>query len=353
MTDRPQDWGDFAVPSPGSEERRQVATVRPESTSTLGMSGEDAMGLWQDLIADYQCLMSYEFAEGREFRAQAFRGRTALHQFVSWSSDSVVYRRKHAHIRKDGCDSYRLLVPLSGVLTLDQASRQVRLPTGTASLLTFSQPFLLHNTVQAQQVALTLDRDQIDARINGPATVAHPLDLTTGLGSVVHSLLHSLLDQHRSLTPSEFNAVADRLVELLCLVLAGDARPTVSGQLAQVEAAVHRYVRLHAEESDLNGESMARALGWSLRQVQLALKEAGTTPREVIREERLALARDRLTSAAFSQVSISEMAHRCGFTSVSAFSTAFRQRFGISPRELRRVHREGAYQRPARDSNCG
>lgn len=339
----PSREGARAAPSPAPKATRAVAGVQSEATSTAGMSGEDAMGVWQDLITEYHCLMSYEFAEEREFRAHAFRGRTALHQFVSWSSDSVVYRREPEHIRKDACDSYRLIMPLSGVLTLDQASRQVRLPVGTASLMAFSRPFLLHNTDRARQVVLTLDREQIDARINGPATLAKPLDLTTGLGSVVHSLVHSLLDQHRNLVPSEFNAVADRTVELLCMVLSGGARPAVPGQLAQVEAAVHRYVRLHAEESDLSGESIARALGWSLRQIQLALKEAGTTPREVIREERLTLARDRLTSAAFSEVSIGELAHRCGFTSASVFSTAFRQRFGLSPRELRRAHRASAH----------
>lgn len=322
------------------DEEEQGSTVQPESSSTVGMSGQDAMGLWRDLITQYHCLMSYEFAGQCEFRAHAFRGRTALHQFVSWSSDSVVYRRHPEHIRKDTCDSYRLLVPLSGVLTLDQASRQVQLPVGTASLLSFSRPFLLHNTSRAQQVVLTLDREQVEARINGPATVAKPLDLTTGLGSVVQSLLHSLLNQHRNLTPSEFNAVADRLVELLCMTLSGGARPAAPGQLAQVEAAVHRYVRLHAEERDLNGESIAQALGWSLRQIQLALKEVGTTPRELIREERLVLARDRLTSAAFNQITISELAHRCGFSSVSVFSTAFRKRFGIAPRDLRRSYLE-------------
>ncbi|MBB4932767.1 AraC-like DNA-binding protein [Lipingzhangella halophila] len=68
------------------------------------------------------------------------------------------------------------------------------------------------------------------------------------------------------------------------------------------------------------------------------MQAAGTTPRELIREERLVLARDRLTIQAYRGTPIFELAHRTGFGSASAFSTAFRQRFGVTPRELRRAH---------------
>ncbi|WP_269769188.1 helix-turn-helix domain-containing protein [Nocardiopsis gilva] len=80
---------------------------------------------------------------------------------------------------------------------------------------------------------------------------------------------------------------------------------------------------------------MARSLGWSLRQVQVALQQAGTTPSELIREERLRLVRDRLRSPAYRHMSITELAYATGFSSASALSTAFKRRFGITPREAR------------------
>ncbi|MGW0826057.1 helix-turn-helix transcriptional regulator [Streptomyces sp. NPDC002845] len=98
---------------------------------------------------------------------------------------------------------------------------------------------------------------------------------------------------------------------------------------------VRRYVRDHAADPALTGTSMARALGWSLRQVQLALQRAGTTPRDVIREERLRLVRDRLQCADCAHMTITDLAYASGFSSASAMSTAFRQRYGTSPREMR------------------
>ncbi|KAB2385918.1 helix-turn-helix domain-containing protein [Actinomadura montaniterrae] len=85
---------------------------------------------------------------------------------------------------------------------------------------------------------------------------------------------------------------------------------------------------------------MAHGLGWSLRQVQLALQQAGTTPRELIREERLRLVRDRLRDPRPRHVSISALGHAAGIPSPSAFSAAYRRRFGESPRDTRQRAQE-------------
>ncbi|MGW0566375.1 helix-turn-helix domain-containing protein [Streptomyces tauricus] len=148
-------------------------------------------------------------------------------------------------------------------------------------------------------------------------------------------MLNDLHEERETLTDPQFNAVSDRIVELLCMLAVGDDRPDAPGHLTEVEAVVRRHVREHAAEPGLTGTSMARALGWSLRQIQLALQRVGTTPRELIREERLRLVRDRLRCGECEHMTITDLAYASGFSSASALSTAFRQRFGVSPREMR------------------
>ena len=70
--------------------------------------------------------------------------------------------------------------------------------------------------------------------------------------------------------------------------------------------------------------------------MQQVLRGAGTTPRDLIRQERLRLARVRLSSADWAPYSIGRIADSCGFGSHAAFSTAFREEFAITPREARR-----------------
>ncbi|QFG27348.1 helix-turn-helix domain-containing protein [Actinomadura sp. WMMB 499] len=151
-------------------------------------------------------------------------------------------------------------------------------------------------------------------------------------------MLRVVGDEAGALAAPELDAACDRIAELLRMaVAAGTARPAAApGNLAEVETVVRRHVRTRATDPGLTGRVLAQELGWSLRQIQLALQRAGTTPRALIREERLRLVRDRLRDPADRTVSITELAHAAGFSSAGALSTAFRRRFGVSPRELRR-----------------
>jgi AraC-like DNA-binding protein len=119
------------------------------------------------------------------------------------------------------------------------------------------------------------------------------------------------------------------------MLTSAEERPDTPNPLAGVETVVRRHIRAHAADPALTGTSVARALGWSLRQIQLALQHAGTTPRDLIREERLRMVRDRLRCGHCEHLTITELAHATGFSSASAMSTAFRRRFGVSPREMR------------------
>ncbi|MBN7769670.1 helix-turn-helix transcriptional regulator [Marinobacter daepoensis] len=60
---------------------------------------------------------------------------------------------------------------------------------------------------------------------------------------------------------------------------------------------------------------------------------AGTTVYEYLREERMKEARVLLQQ---TSLPIQEIADQTGFSSGANFATAFRERFGVSPRELRR-----------------
>ena len=72
----------------------------------------------------------------------------------------------------------------------------------------------------------------------------------------------------------------------------------------------------------------------SVRTIQNLFAGMGTTPSTYILERRLARAAERLSAAA--EVSITDVAFDLGFNDSAYFARAFRQRFGVSPREWRR-----------------
>ncbi|MFC5754336.1 helix-turn-helix transcriptional regulator [Actinomadura rugatobispora] len=228
-------------------------------------------------------------------------------------------------------EDHRLLLLLGGRLVLRQGGAEILLAPGDGGLFIPAEPLESQPEVPVRGLLMTIPAHEARERLDRPLT---RLDLTTGVGHVVQGMMKDVHGERGRLTPRQFDVICDRIVELLCL-LADDGRPGVPGHLAEVESMVRRHVRAHAADPKLNGAAVARDLGWSLRQVQLALQQAGTTPRELIREERLRLVRERLHSPRHRHMTITELAHSSGFSSASALSTAFRQRYGISPRELR------------------
>jgi AraC-like DNA-binding protein len=228
---------------------------------------------------------------------------------------------------------YRFLLPTQGGLRVRQENTEIALPSRVGALVSFEAKVAMSCSADLHCMIMSIPRREIESRTGHVPFTA--IDMTTGLGRVVHDMQVTLSEERASLSQIQFEAACDRMVELLCMVIAGDARPDAEGHQDDVAATIRRYVRDHAADRHLSGTAIAHALGWSLRKIQLVLERAGTTPRDLIREERLRLAREQLLSPAYHHHTITTIAHNTGFSSVSAFSTAFRRRYGLSPRDLR------------------
>ncbi|MFE3327021.1 helix-turn-helix domain-containing protein [Streptomyces sp. NPDC059176] len=293
---------------------------------------------WSEQVGFHHTRLDFRYARPDSFSGEMTSQRSDTYDLITWRSDRVEYARTPRLVRQAPAPDYRFVFPLAGELTLRQNDRQIRVTPGSGRLLTLDAPFELLHDPLLRGVILSIPACEIEGPLNRKSPLATGVDLSTGLGRVLHGMLVGLHDERTRLDAAQFDAVTDRAVELLCMLAAGDDRPDVPDHLAEVEAVVRRYARDHAADPGLTGTSMARGLGWSLRQIQLALQRAGTTPRELIREERLRVVRDRLQRPEYAHMTISELACAMGFSSASALSTAFRQRFGTSPRELRRRH---------------
>jgi AraC-like DNA-binding protein len=81
---------------------------------------------------------------------------------------------------------------------------------------------------------------------------------------------------------------------------------------------------------------VAAAVGISARHLSRVFADGGTSvPRHVL-SRRLELAHAMLADPASAGPTVAEVAAACGFTSVTYFSHAFRQRFGQRAGEVRR-----------------
>jgi AraC-like DNA-binding protein len=267
-----------------------------------------------------------------------YRGRlawqgTSSYRLVRWAGAAERLVRSGAEVSRDPRDTYELVVPVSGEVTLEQGGRRAVIGPGDMLFVNMARPALCEHAQPCAAVCLIAPLDRVRSRIPRSAETL-VADRRSGLGYVVWSMLESLREQESSLSGQVFEAICDRLVDLAVLASAAPDADAPDHH-AEVESAIRSYVRLHVRDPWLDGAAIAAALGWSLRLVQLVLQRSGTTPTDVIRFERLSLARSLLEDPRQRHRTIAAIAAECGFGSAAAFTKAFRAGFGVSPRAVR------------------
>jgi AraC-like DNA-binding protein len=187
-------------------------------------------------------------------------------------------------------------------------------------------------------VAIHIEERLLRSHIPNPmALVGRSLELPTALNDILVRILHTCVAWS---TPERFGAaslnVACSFLDLLALSPRAQAREKRAERNAGLRRTqIKNFIQRNYAQPGLSMEDVAAHLGVTPRYVRMALAPDGLTPSEYLRMCRLLAARRMLSSPAFADRSITEIAFECGFVSSSHFSTEFRKRFGRSPRNFR------------------
>ena len=113
-----------------------------------------------------------------------------------------------------------------------------------------------------------------------------------------------------------------------------DSEPARQAMLARIKA----FARGRLDDPDLKPEMLAQQHHISLRYLQKLFQEHDESPASWIRDERLSLAAFELSDPRFQHLPIAVVGERAGLYGASHFSRLFRARYGVSPREYRRMN---------------
>ncbi|MEV7284896.1 helix-turn-helix domain-containing protein [Streptomyces sp. NPDC093252] len=257
------------------------------------------------------------------------------HALALCESGEELVSRDARHTRTDPRGTCELLVPLTGSARVEQGGTGTALGPGSMVLCPVDRPLAFAHAAGFRSVSLIVPGDSVTRRSPAAAREPRPLSGDRGLGRPVRQRVATLRGERAAFSGTTFGLARDRLLDLVCQAAEGgtDAAPAVRRTL--VEASIRRHVRAHADEDGLGVASLARALGRSTRSAQQVLHAADTTPRDLIRRERLRPARSRRANPAWGGHSISRIAHSRGFGSHASFATAFRQECGTTPMQAR------------------
>lgn len=106
--------------------------------------------------------------------------------------------------------------------------------------------------------------------------------------------------------------------------------------------AVYRYIEKNLHRHDLNVEQLALGVNSSRAQLYRLFQGQSLSVHGALREARLIKSVEYLRSCGDKVLSIGAIAYACGFSDQSVFSKLFKQRFGVTPSELRNGQAQAA-----------
>lgn len=188
---------------------------------------------------------------------------------------------------------------------------------------------------------ISAPRVALDHRLIAPLSLkVGRLPGDSGLGHVFSGLLRATADTLDDLTSEQLRPVELALTEFLVANLAAQGSPAAEGGATAARAAhLHRVcqtIETMLSDPELTLDAVADADGISSRSLQKLFAAAGQNFSTYLRVRRLERCSLDLTSPMFATLSISEICFRWGFNGSAHFSRAFKDRYGVSPRDYRK-----------------
>jgi AraC-like DNA-binding protein len=243
----------------------------------------------------------------------------------------------------DGDDGLVLVFVLEGDAMVRQAGRDdTILRKGEAYLYLNDKPHATAVSPGTASLHISMPRTWfdrsaagIDAALKGKLAPTPERDLLNHYAR--------LLTMDNPLPPALATVTAGHLRDLATLSL----NPTrdagrnawVGGGRAARFMAVKMDIAANLNHSDLSLDWLAGRHGLSVRGIRNLFYMSGTSFTDHVREERLRRAHTLLTDSAQDNRSIAAIAFAAGFGDLSWFNQSFRQRYGLTPSDMRRRHR--------------
>jgi AraC-like DNA-binding protein len=256
-------------------------------------------------------------------------------------SSSFVGMRTRKHINRDDEDHVYLSFNIGATSQIArQLGREIDVRPGQAGLLVLDASLDAIAPENGHCVSLKLPNAIFREWGLSPVDLAcRPLDCTTADYQLLTGYARLLVANGSGLDASGAADATRHLIKLTGRWLG--AKDGVRG--AEGEEAVYRarlaFIRQtiskQAFDPEISLDRVARRLGMPSRTVQHMLAKAGESFSQVVMAARLRRARVYLLDPIYADLSISDVAFRCGFLDVSSFYRAFRAAYDITPKALR------------------
>lgn len=306
------------------------------STDDYGQS--ERYAAWRDAICDVYVHVDVKATDPDRYRGfirEAKFGEVAMTDILL--SEQRI-RRNRQHISRLDKECYYLQLVHTGNVSVVQRGDTHRSNAARGAIFSAAEQYELHMHGEVRSFYLEIPRSEFAQRFpRERIPVSASLNTTRGLGRIATEFCATLAAEGSKLDDRVRAGLGNQLMDVLAFTLLtseGDM-PAAEGSVKKARLmSVQQWIETHLADTNLSLEKVSAANGMSLRYLHVLFESCDMSASEWIWNRRLQRAYDSLARG--DGRSITSIAFDHGFNSSAHFSTMFRRKYGVSPRDVSR-----------------
>ncbi|WP_033923059.1 acetamidase/formamidase family protein [Sphingomonas sp. 37zxx] len=234
-----------------------------------------------------------------------------------------------------------LALLLDGTARVSTATSTIDLADGDLIAGRSEARVKLHFPADNRALVVRLPPAVITTRLK-PSLPDHPRQIGTESAAtrVLSGILRSVADTITEISPDQARPIEWALPEFMLTSLLANASVKAMGGAAGMRAVllerIFQTIEMRLSDPNLNYQQIASEHGISPRYLQKLFESIDDSFGHYVKVRRLERCRLDLRSPLHVQKSISDILFQWGFNDSASFSRAFREQYGVSPREFRK-----------------
>lgn len=310
-----------------------------QAWSTRDLPAARKLAYWNALSSESIAAMEVVPRNPATFEGEMLREAMGPLTLLDVRSAAVRLAHTRAHVRRLDAPSYILLAPLQGrmQLSVDQGDA-VDVEAGDLCLLDHARTYQLEHGDGMRTLCVDIPRATLEALLPAPQrAVGVRLSPRRGAVRLLSGLLRELGAELQPGAQASFTpAFAQGLMGFIAEAYAAEPDCLPESALVARVAALRARIDARLADPDLAPGDIAGEAGISERRLRALLAAEGEGFGAYLLRRRLERCAAWLRDPHWRGISITQVAFRAGFNNATHFGHAFRQRYGVTPRDWRR-----------------
>lgn len=312
--------------------------------STNDLTGQTAPGGWAGLFASQIEAMDFKAAKPDLFMAELAGSDLGPLHISRLTCGRASIERGAAQIARKGASTYLLILQVRGEAEVSHYGNTTILGEGDFVLCDSGAPLKIRFADDVEALFLKVAASTLKEHLPSPECFCgRALRAGEGLTATAAAMALNLFGRlEADLSPHYQDRVARHLLDIVATAyaLAFETANSRSSVISGRCAAVKLFIEEHLRDPELTPCLVAAGTKLSARYLRMIFASDNETVSAYILRRRLEQCARQIADPAWRGHSMTEIAFGWGFNSAPHFTRTFRDRFGIPPREYRRLKLE-------------